>query len=198
MDYEAVNHFLLDKLNRELPASLTYHNTSHAKDVIESSMLIAGHEGIEDWDEIVLLKTAALFHDAGFLKNYKEHERVSCELASDILPSYNYNSEQIDRITDMIMATKLPQTPQDFLSKILCDADLDYLGRPDYYPKGELLFNEFRAYGMIEDERDWNVLEVSFIENHQYFTQTSQHLREDRKRKYLEELRNMTEGYQEE
>ncbi len=198
MDYQAVNDYLLDKLNKELPASLTYHNVSHTKDVIETSMFIAGHEGVEDWEELLLLKTAALFHDAGFLYNYKDHERVSCEIASDILPSYDYGSEEIDHITDMIMATKQPQTPQDFLAKILCDADLDYLGRPDYYPKGEKLFNEFRNYGMIEDERDWNVLEVSFIGNHQYFTETANRLREQRKQRHLQEMRNLTEGYQEE
>ena len=35
----------------------------------------------------MLLKTAALFHDAGFLENHNKHEEISCKLAKKFLPT---------------------------------------------------------------------------------------------------------------
>jgi len=198
MNYQAVNNFLLTKLYHELADNLTYHDISHTKDVIESSMWIAGQEGLDDWHEITLLKTAALFHDAGFLRTYKGHEEASCEIAKDILPGYGYEKEQIDRIATMIMATKIPQEPRNFLSEIICDADLDYLGRNDYYPIADQLFREFKIYGIVEGEGDWHRLQLGFIGNHRYFTKTAQRLREERKQRHLRELQDMTGSYQQE
>ncbi len=198
MEYQAVNNFLLTKLYHELADNLAYHDISHTKDVIESSMWIAGQEGVDDWHEITLLKTAALFHDVGFLRTYKGHEEASCEIAKDILPGYGYDKEQIDRIATMIMATKIPQEPKNFLSEIICDADLDYLGRNDYYPIAAQLFREFKTYGIVEGESDWHRLQVSFISNHRYFTKTAQRLREEQKQQHLRELQDKAGSYQDE
>ena len=37
-----------------------------------------------------------------------------------------------DLFSQLILATKVPQKPKNKLEKIICDADLDYLGREDF------------------------------------------------------------------
>ena len=36
----------------------------------------------------------------------------------------------------------MPQTPKNHLEEIMCDSDLDYLGRQDFYPIAETLRQE--------------------------------------------------------
>ena len=69
--------------------------------------LIGWAEGCTD-EEILLLKMAGLFHDAGHIINYDEHEYHGTQLVRKYLPEYNYSEEQIERICEIIMATKLP------------------------------------------------------------------------------------------
>ncbi|MBX9449989.1 MAG: phosphohydrolase [Taibaiella sp.] len=124
-------------------------------------------------EDLTLLTTAALFHDTGFLFGSKDHEARSCEIAQEYLPAYGYSQEQIDKIKGMIMATKIPQTPQNHLEEILADADLDYLGRDDFFTIGNRLYEELAMFGILNSERDWNLLQEKFLENHNYFTRTA-------------------------
>ena len=55
-----------------------------------------------------LLRTAALFHDAGFITTYKGHEAESCRLAHEFLPRFDYEPRQIVLICGMIEATSHP------------------------------------------------------------------------------------------
>ncbi|HEX3009799.1 MAG TPA: adenylate/guanylate cyclase domain-containing protein, partial [Bacteroidales bacterium] len=118
---------ILDKLERELPRDLHYHNIKHTVDVVTEVELIGWAEGVSD-DDLLILKTAALFHDVGHTRSYTEHEYYGTVIAREILPSYNYSPEQIEKICDMIMSTKMPPSPRNLLEEIMCDADLDYLG----------------------------------------------------------------------
>jgi hypothetical protein len=95
----------------------------------------------------------------------------------------------------MIMATKIPQSPQNLLEEILCDADLDYLGRNDFFPIGETLFEEMKTYHLIADEQTWNRLQVNFLTAHHYFTRTNKVIRESIKQNYLDKLRVLVASY---
>ena len=53
------------------------------------------------------------------------------------------------------MATKFPQDPHNLLEEIICDADLDFLGRTDFYPIGNSLFEELQDYQLIGDLQSW-------------------------------------------
>lgn len=184
MQFEKVKKFILDKLKKDLPKNLTYHSLGHIKDVYTAAENLAKHEKIVG-EDLTLLLTAVLFHDSGFLIQQKEHERVGCELASLYLPDFGYNDEQIDRINGMIMATRIPQTPHNKLEKIICDADLDYLGRDDFFKIGNYLFDELCMYGIISTENDWNRLQVRFLEGHRYFTKSAKLLRKAKKDEHL-------------
>lgn len=191
MQFREVKTFILNKLKTELPRHLSYHSVEHVRDVFSACKSIAASEGVGG-DDLKMLLTAALFHDCGFLKGAKEHEKQSCNFAKKILPGYGYTSAQVKQICGMIMATKIPQMPQNHLEEIICDADLDYLGREDFYTIGNKLFEELAMYGILSTEDEWNRLQVRFLEAHHYFTKTSIRLRKKQKEKHLKKLKKLT------
>ncbi|UOE39052.1 HD domain-containing protein [Chryseobacterium oryzae] len=189
MEYEKIKKDILQKLKEHLPEHLSYHSVVHVKDVINAVEKIAIAEGISG-EELMLLKTAALFHDTGFLYGAKDHEEKSCDIAAEHLPKYGYKDEQIQKIKGMIMATKIPQSPTNHLEEIMADADLDYLGRDDFFTIGNKLFEELTMFGIVNSERDWNLLQEKFLESHHFFTQTSIQKRNQKKNENLEIIKS--------
>ena len=159
MNYHAAKAYIINKLARELSPKLTYHGIHHTLDVLAVTEELCYLQSIPPYEQM-LLKTAALFHDSGFTVHNKNHEALGCEIARDNLPGFGYSTQEIDRICGMIMATKIPQSPQNLLEATLCDADLDYLGREDFYPIGKTLFHELRTYNVLQTEEAWNRLQV--------------------------------------
>jgi len=193
MQYEKVYAFLVEKLETALPAYLTYHDASHTRSVIESVEHLAHSEGIKG-DDLILLKTAALFHDAGYLQHHGEHEELSCRLARKHLPEFDYTPEEVERVCHMIMVTKLPSYPVDQLDKILCDADLFYLGTEHYDFYADKLFQEMKKTGAVKTKVDWLLLQVEFLSAHKYYTQTAIREREAIKQEKLKELKGKLES----
>jgi adenylate cyclase len=187
IQFTDIQEIILDKLEKELPKYLYYHNVKHTVDVVTEVELIGWAEGCTD-EEILLLKTAGLFHDAGHTIAYDNHEDLGCGLAREFLPQYGYTQEQIDKICEIIMATKLPPKPKNILEAIICDSDLDYLGRSDMIPVSNTLFKELAEQNKISSFNAWNKLQVKFISGHQYFTQTARNLREVNKQKQIERI----------
>lgn len=187
-----LQEIILDKLEKELPSFLYYHNFKHTIDVINQAELIGYGEGVDD-ESILLLKTAALFHDAGHVISYDEHEYNGTQLAREYLPKYNYSEEQIERICELIMATKLPPDPKNLLESIICDSDLDYLGRSDFIPVSNTLYKELKEQNKIGSLNDWNKLQVKFLSAHQFFTKTGKNLREVNKQMQIERIKTLIE-----
>jgi adenylate cyclase len=190
IQFTDIQEVILDKLERELPDFLFYHNVKHTVDVVTEVELIGWAEGCND-EEILLLKTAALFHDAGHTVSYDDHEYQGTLLAREMLPGYGYSEEQIERICRIIMSTKLPPKPSDLLEQIICDSDLDYLGRSDFIPVSNTLFEELKAQDKITDINEWNKMQVRFISGHQYFTATARSLREVNKKLQIERISSL-------
>lgn len=188
MDTTAAKTYILKRLKNELPIERSYHSLEHTLDVHASVIDIALAEGV-DGEDLELLKTAALFHDCGFVVETKAHEEVGCAIVKEQLPQFGYSPAQVERICAMIMSTKVPQSPQDLPAMILCDADLDYLGRGDFKRIGDLLFAEMRAFGTLSSELEWNTLQVGFLMQHRYFTDTNIKEREPLKQEHLENLK---------
>jgi putative nucleotidyltransferase with HDIG domain len=196
MDYRAAKQFILAKLRDELSEQLRYHGIHHTLDVLKMASEICESEGVEGHN-LILVKTAALFHDAGFVKNkHAGHEAEGCTMAREYLPGFGYAEKDIETICGMIMATKIPQSPTNLLEEILCDADLDYLGRDDFFSIGSSLYEELQAYHILQDEQSWNRLQVSFLTSHKFYTTTNKSLREPIKLKYLEGLKELVSRYQ--
>jgi adenylate cyclase len=89
------------------------------------------------------------------------------------------------------MATKLPPDPKNQLESILCDADLDYLGRIDFIPVSNTLFEELKIRNKVGTLNDWNKLQISFISKHQYFTNTARKLREVNKQNQIDRIKKL-------
>ncbi len=170
------------------PAWLTYHHLAHTLDVARQAERIAGAEGIEE-HEILLLKVAALFHDIGYPEGPKNHEERGCAFFSSEAALWNFSNEEIEQINQIILATRMPQTPKSKLEEIICDADLDYLGRDDFFSLGKELKKEFLHFNIVKNDDEWRGNQLRFLEKHRYFTPSQNSLREPVKQRNILKLR---------
>jgi len=191
MNIEEAEAYVFEKLEESLSDTLFYHGVHHTVDVSNAALQIAIAEGIHDKETLLLLQTAALYHDLGFISTYKGHEEEGCRLARVSLPNFDYTDEQIEKICGLILATRVPQAPTNHLEEILADADLDYLGRDDFWPISDSLYKELNKRELVTDTDSWNKLQIEFLENHQYWTKTAQQWRQPNKLKRIEELKSM-------
>jgi predicted metal-dependent HD superfamily phosphohydrolase len=187
-DFNNIKLHVIDKLQKGLAPDLSYHNIAHTLDVLEQAEIIAMEENLSP-EDVLLLKVSVLYHDTGFIFIYNGHEEKSCEIARQDLPGLGFSDEQITRVCGMILATNLPQEPTNKLEEIICDADLDYIGRTDFFSLGEKLYQEFLQQKMVSNEKDWNEVQVNFLENHHYFTHTSKLRRETLKQQHLQAIK---------
>lgn len=191
MNYTAVEQRILSKLENELSPSLHYHNFEHTLDVLRSVEQISAMEGVNG-DELVLIKTAALFHDAGYLWAYDDNEPLACSLARKVLPDFHFGPSQVDTICQLIMATQIPQDPKSKLAMILCDADLDYIGRDDFFPIAHKLFREWTEnHERVIESREWYTRQFFFMRDHEYFTDSARSLRNFKKRQNLGKIEQL-------
>jgi uncharacterized protein len=184
---------VLADLDKRLNPLLTYHDRAHTEDVLFHCERIAISEMITDARSLMLLKIAALFHDTGFIDTYQNHEERSCEIMRAEMMTSDLRNNEIQQVEELIMATKMPQSPSGALQRVLCDADLDYLGRDDFKVINKRLKQELLAVGIIKKEEEWHELQLRFLENHRYFTRSSVQMRTPKKLQHLESLRELVQ-----
>lgn len=181
-DFVGAERYALARLEHDLPAALVYHSLTHTRDdVVPAVERLAGRAGVVG-EALLLLRTAALFHDIGFIEQRAEHEAAGARIAAAVLPSLGFQPGQIATVLGMIMATRLPQSPHTLLEQLLADADLDVLGRDDFLVRNELLRAEFRAYGTVMSDAAWYSGQLSFLSQHRYWTHAAAELRGSGKR----------------
>ncbi|HVZ96238.1 MAG TPA: YitT family protein [Chitinophagaceae bacterium] len=190
MQVEKLKDFIFKKLEQELAPHLAYHNAAHTRSVFNHTKELAAAEKINGESRQLLL-TAALLHDAGFLKAYDDHEEASCEIAADILPDFGYTHEQIEKVAEIIMATKLPQQPKSKLGEILCDADLYYIGTNRYTTTAQKLYHELQNKGIFHNKNEWTQKQVEFIKSHKFYTHTARQKLDKKKQENLRMLQTM-------
>ena len=185
--FNDVKKFIIKKLKKELSPTFYYHDYKHTTDVLEAAIKIGKDENLNE-DEMLLLKTAALFHDTGFLFGYNNHEENSAKYAEEILSKHFFTKNQIQKIKESILSTKAEIVPSNKLEKIMCDADLDYLGRSDFIEKSNMLFKELHEEGLVSSYKDWNETQIEFIFKHKYYTKYARENRDINKSIVLEKL----------
>lgn len=185
--YKAERH-IIRELEKRLSPKLHYHSISHTKDVCDAIERLALSEGITD-EGLFLLKSAATYHDAGFVEKYEKNEEIGARMAEEILPQYGYSPEHIERIKELIYVTQIPHRPQNHLEEIMCDADLDYLGRSDFHEIADKLRQELRDYGKLNSDREWDEIQVKFLTAHTFFTKTAKESRNIKKAQNLQEIK---------
>ena len=187
-DFEQARTYAIARLTHELPPALTYHSIAHTCDeVVPAAERIAALAGIGD-DDLLLLRTAAYYHDLGFITLYAGHEEASVAIARAALPRFGYQPQQIERIAGMIRATKLPQSPTTLLEQILADADLDVLGSDDFFERNSALRTEMANFGGAMTDEGWFANQLKFVQSHCYWTSAAAQLRNDGKQRSIATL----------
>lgn len=196
-DFDGLRGFILNKLKAELDEKLYYHSSEHTVNV-ELAVIKYGELEKLSSHELFLVRTAALFHDSGFLFRYDDNESLAVELLRHYAPQFGYQETDLQRIEDIIMCTVHGTQPKDLLEAVMCDADLDYLGRMDYHITAAKLFKEMESYGKKLSNKEKIEMQIDYLENgHQYYTISARNLREPGKRKRIEELREVLSNAEE-
>ncbi|MEW5869597.1 MAG: cyclic nucleotide-binding domain-containing protein [Chloroflexota bacterium] len=176
-DFEKARQYALQRLETELPPRLLYHGMMHTRDdTVPAAERLAVLEGVEG-EERILLLTAVWYHDIGFTEQYEDHESASMRIAAEVLPEFGYSLEQIEIIRGIIQATRIPQKPHTLLEQIMADADLDLLGRDDFWQLNQALYKELAAVGKSCSTKDWYRGQLAFLQSHEYFTASAKTLR---------------------
>jgi adenylate cyclase len=182
-----LEEFIIQKLEKELPDTLYFHNYRHTSNVHHQVELLGRSENVT-LNELLLLRSAALFHDIGYIDTIENHETRSIEIAREILPLYRYGENQIDEICNLILATSMPPNPKNLLEKIMCDANLDHLGRVDFLVQSDRLFQEYRTIGKFKSKKEWNEYQIDFLKKHDFFTKAAQKMREVTREQQIENV----------
>jgi uncharacterized protein len=171
--FERARQYALNRLEEELSPSLPYHGMTHTRDeVVPAVELMAHMEGIHA-EPLYLLRTAAWFHDLGFIEQPAYHEMIGARIAGQVLPGIGYTPRQVEIVRWAIYATIIPQDPHTILERILCDADLNVLGREDFMRRNGDLRRELANFGKVYSDLDWYTNQDKFIKKHRFYTESA-------------------------
>jgi predicted metal-dependent HD superfamily phosphohydrolase len=187
-----VEQYIRELFRDELPSGIKYHNADHTlhptRGIVAVANRIAVAENIPEHDRELLI-AAAYFHDTGYIREYEKNEPIAARMAGRILKLIGYEPLDIKKIQGMILATDLECEPKTHLEKILCDADLDHLGRNDFLELDEKLREGRNARGVdVSDDEKWYKGTLDLMRKHQYYTETQKMKRNKSKQKNLQNL----------
>ncbi|MFK7779985.1 MAG: HD domain-containing protein [Candidatus Gracilibacteria bacterium] len=166
-----------------------YHSYKHAIEVMERAMYLGEKEGLSE-DELEVIGLAGLFHDTGFVIQYDNNEQIGSKIAQNYLKSILYPKEKIELVERLILAT-IPEykTPVDIYEKIIKDADMDNLGRKDFFERSNSLKKEIEIIKNIKiRDPEWNHGLVELLKEHQYEALTQKIERDGKKHENLEKM----------
>ena len=189
-----VDQYIRELFRDELPDGIKYHNADHTlhptKGVVAVAYRIALSENISEHDRELLI-AAAYFHDTGYIREYDKNEPIAARMAGRILKLIGYKPAEIKKVQKMILATDLARKPQSLVEKILCDADLDHLGRDDFFKRDGKLRKGRGARGIdVSDEAKWYKGTLKLLKKHKYYTESQKRLREEKKQKNIDQLKD--------
>ena len=191
MNFAGAKNYIIDHLQEGLPRNLYFHCLEHSIDVLHAANLLNRLEKMNEKDSI-LIETAAIYHDAGMIRKYMDHEAESAQLAREVLPLFDYTQEEIEQVASLIMVTTMPQFAQTQQEKVICDADLDGLGREDFFITSFQLQLEWKLYCVMDTTlAEWIKYEIDFLENHRYFTPSAIRLKNEQKKKNLQTFKDL-------
>ena len=162
---------------KDLPESLHFHSLKYARKIYNQSFLLCRSEEIEQEDRL-LVRTAALMLFTGLTQAYQNFENRSAVICREILPGFAYSETQIDQISNLILATKMPFSPSNRLETILIDARMEYIGRPDYTDQINRLYEELKEEGSKINGQQFKKQQLELLYNFEFYTLAAKRLRE--------------------
>jgi predicted metal-dependent HD superfamily phosphohydrolase len=191
MNFLGAKKYIVNRLQKELSPNLYFHSLDHSMDVLHSACHLNCMEELKEPDS-VLIETAAIYHDAGMIITYLDHESASAQMAREFLPQFEYSPREIEIVESLIMVTTMPHFANTKLEKVICDADLDALGREDFFISSFQLQLEWKLYGIMNTTlAEWLRFEIDFMEKHHYFTSSAIYLREMQKQKNIKAFKDL-------
>lgn len=149
--------------------SLVYHNLEHTKNVVNHTKELSEHCIVSTQMQNELI-AAAWFHDTGHLVgDMHMHEENSVRLMISFLNSRKIQTEIINNIADIILATKISDQPENICQFIIRDADTYHLGTRDFRRIDALVWKELelRTSVIIQNRLEKS---IKFLENHRFYT----------------------------
>ena len=173
--------YMTNLLTTGLSKEFCFHDLAHTQMVVNGSRQIASSFDLSSKQREILL-LAAWFHDSGYVIDYHEHVKYSQKIAKSFLQKLSLSFESIQMVCDCIAATEMPQNPGNLLGEILCDADLFHLSLEHYPQRLQNLRQEWEALAQLRfSDEEWHQSNLSFLQNHQYFTKYGKEVLEPRK-----------------
>lgn len=178
-------------LKGNMPKKYVYHDLEHTENVVSASRKLGAKYFLSEKD-MSLLEVAAWFHDSGYVQGPEGHEARGADNAAEFLAGKEVSAEDIDVVRNCIMATKMPQSPKTLLENIICDADLNHLGRDAYWERCMKVRQELMiAKNMVMQEDAWLEFEIKFLKGHSYHTDIAQASWGKTKKRHIKQLQKL-------
>ncbi|MGB7396053.1 MAG: Pycsar system effector family protein [Pricia sp.] len=186
---EKTEDFVTELLSNELDPNYLYHNLRHTQRVVKSTKELFDHYLLSD-SEKGKLTLAAWLHDTGYTKGHEDHEKASCKIAEEFLKEQDCETEVINDIKGLIMATKRHFEPETLKEEIMRDADSSHLGSDSFVETSELLREELSKLGIAEyTPNEWREMNIDmFRSEHRFYTQYAQDEWQEEKDENLQSL----------
>lgn len=175
--------YTLQLFESQLSIDLRYHDLHHTMSVRETALILGDYYDVGEENKEIL-EIAAFLHDTGYVKVYTGHEEESAEIAKDFLSKHGYPAEKIERVNELIAATKLDYQPKNLLQQIIKDADLNNLGQGKYLKTiANLRYEMDKFLGLKYTDEGFYEMNIEFMDNHAYFTEKAKELFNQKKAK---------------
>ncbi len=168
---------IFEKLTKELTSNYFFHNITNFRDIYNMVDVFGRAENLSD-EETLILRTAALLHNIGLIWNYDTHEDYSINYTREELPKFKYTEEQIEKVVELIVATKRFRKPQNKLEEILLDAEMNYISRADFISLNESYYREMKLLGKAGTHDEWDNMQIVLLSNHKFYTNIANVLRD--------------------
>lgn len=180
-----VERFIQERVDKRF----VYHNFQHTCAVVEAAEELAEHYELSERDQLIVA-IAAWFHDTGYAEGWEEHELRGADYAEDFLREREVADEQlILAVRGAIMATRMPQEPNNLVEEIVGDADLSHLGDLSYWDRCGRVRQEFAlTRDIIMSDQEWIDFELNFMLNHEFHTEAAREVFGERKSKHVKQL----------
>ncbi|ARV10083.1 phosphohydrolase [Winogradskyella sp. PC-19] len=180
--------FVTKFLNDNLDSKFVYHNLAHTQRVVNKAKDLAKESNLSETEQHQLI-LAAWFHDTGFTKTIKGHEKESAKIAKAFLKENNGSEEDIKAISKIILATEMAYEPKTNLEGIIRDADCAHISSKNYDNYASLLRKEWElTLGKKIPKSEWIEENINFLTNHTFYSSLAASKWEGRKGKNLANL----------
>lgn len=181
--------FAIELLNNKLDNKFVYHNLAHTQRVVEKAKELAELAKINELEKTHLLVSAWL-HDTGYTIDINKHEEKSVKIAEAFLKDKGCNKEDIEAISQLILATQMNYEPKNQLEKIIRDADCAHIGSKNYIDIAELLRKEWElTCDRKLTEIEWLEENINFLSTkHRFYTNEASAIWDKAKGKNLAQL----------